>query len=372
LLQASTNTQLPSEDMEALLRESDLVRSVRRGEVVQGVVMRMDQEGMLVSIGNKSEGLVPAREMRSLTPEELSDMRVGDQILTRVIEAEKEDGSSLLSVDQAREEVGWVAVEEKFLSNQLVEGTVTGHNRGGALVVVDGLKGFVPTSHLNGLQRNAVDDQEEFIGQRIGEKVCLKVLELDREKRRAIFSERLAIQEKRQSEKERVIQELEEGQVRSGKVTGTCEFGAFVDVGGADGLIHISELSWEPIQTADQVVQVGDEVEVYIMKVDLETKRIGLSLRRTSPGPWDTIYDKYQVDQIVTATVTKLTNFGAFARIDGSIEGLIHISELSYNLLQHPKEVVKEGDNLTLKILKIEPERRRLALSLKQAEGTEF
>ena len=142
-------------------------------------------------------------------------------------------------------------------------------------------------------------------------------------------------------------------------------------MGGADGLIHISELSWEPIQTADEVVQVGDEVDVYIMKVDLETKRIGLSLRRTSPGPWDTIYDKYQVDQIVTATVTKLTNFGAFARIDGSIEGLIHISELSYKLLQHPKEVVREGDDLTLKILKIEPERRRLALSLKQAEDTE-
>jgi small subunit ribosomal protein S1 len=330
--------------------------------------MRVDHEGILVSIGIKSEGMVPSREMRSLSQEELSSLKVGEEIWTRVLETEREDGSAILSVDKAKEEIGWVAVEEKLNSGELVEGTITGHNRGGALVDVEGLKGFVPISHLSGFQRGANGGQEEELERRIGEQIQLKVLEVDRGRKRAIFSERVAIQEKRELEKERILQELQEGELRKGKVTGTCDFGAFVDLGGADGLIHISELSWEPVQSTEQVVQAGDEVEVFVMKVDREARRIALSLRRTGPEPWDTVPDRYQVDQLITGTVTKLTNFGAFARIEGSVEGLIHISELSHRLIQHPKEVVKEGDVLTLKILKIEPERKRLALSLKQAD----
>lgn len=364
----TTNTSAPVENMEVLLREAELAKVIRRGELVQGVIMRVDQEGILVSIGNKSEGTVPAREMRSLSDEELSSLRVGDKILTRVLEPEREEGPAVLSVDKAKEEMGWLDIEQKFSSGEPVEGTIVGFNRGGALVDVNGVNGFVPISHLGGGLRGSNGGGEAEMEHRIGERVHLKIIEVDRFKKRAIFSEKVALQEKRESQKERVLQELQEGEIRRGRVTGICDFGAFVDLGGADGLIHISELSWEPVQSTEQVLKVADEVDVYVMKVDHDSKRIALSLRRTRPEPWDTVPDRYHVDQLISGTITKLTNFGAFARIEGSVEGLIHISELSYNMIHHPKEVVKEGDVLTLKILKIEPERKRLALSLKQAE----
>jgi small subunit ribosomal protein S1 len=176
------------------------------------------------------------------------------------------------------------------------------------------------------------------------------------------------MQKLREEQRERLVQELKEGEIRKGKITGTCSFGAFVDLGGAEGLVHISELSWDSVSSPDEFVNQGDEVDVYILKIDSDTKRIALSLRRTRPGPWDTITERYQEGQLVTGTITNLSSFGAFARLEDSIEGLIHISELSSRLIRHPKEVVKEGDVVGLKILRIEPERRRLGLSLKQAE----
>ena len=366
----TTNTSVPVENMETLLRESELAKVIRRGELVQGVIMRVDQEGILVSIGNKSEGILSAREMRSMSEEEISSLRVGEEILTRVLEAERDEGPAILSIDKAKEEIGWREVEQKFSIKESVEGIITGFNRGGALVDVNGLSGFVPISHLGGGQRGLNGSGGEEMENRIGEQVHLKIIEIDRFKRRAIFSEKVALQEERESQKERVLQELREGEITRGRVTSICDFGAFVDLGGADGLIHISELSWEPIQSTNQVLNVADEVDVYVMKVDQDSKRIALSLRRTGPEPWATVPDRYQVDQLISGTITNITPFGAFARIEGSVEGLIHISELSYNIIQHPKEIVKEGDVLTLKILKIEPERKRLALSLKQVEET--
>ena len=352
--------------MESLLRESEQMRAIRSGDLVQGVVMSVDRDSILVGIGNKSEGIVPAKEMRSFSEEELASLRVGDDILTCVMEAERADGAAILSVDRAREEISWLNVADNLDNGEPVTGTITGFNRGGALVDVSGLKGFVPTSHLAWAPRSAGDDGDES---RIGENIQLKVIEVDRARRRAVFSEKVAIQEYRQSRKEQLLQDLEPGETRRGRVSGVSDFGAFVDLGGADGLIHISELSWEPVLSTEQVVKVGDEVDVYVLKVDMETKRIALSLKRLAPEPWDTVPERYHVDQLIDATVTKLTNFGAFARLEGSVEGLIHISELSYNTVSHPREVVREGDQLTLRILKIEPERKRLALSLKQAEG---
>ena len=244
MIQVSTNASPAVENMEALLRESEQIKAIRPGDLVQGVIMRVDREGILVGIGNKSEGVVSSREMQSLSEEEISSLQVGDEILTRVLEAEREDGASILSVDKAREEMGWLSVAAKLDGGEPVEGVITGFNRGGALVDVDGLKGFVPISHLGWTQRgsNGVEDDME---RRIGERVPLKVLEVDRSKKRAIFSEKAAIQEERESRRELILQELQEGEVRRGRVTGICDFGAFVDLGGADGLIHISELSWE-------------------------------------------------------------------------------------------------------------------------------
>ena len=202
----------------------------------------------------------------------------------------------------------------------------------------------------------------------IGKILQLRVLEVNRGRNRAIFSERQAIQELREERKALLIQELTEGEVRRGKVTGISSFGAFVDLGGADGLIHISELSWNSVNSPEEVVKLGDELDVYVLRVDAENKKIALSLRRLHPEPWETINERYHVGDIVDATVTKLTNFGAFARVEGSVEGLIHISELTSRVISHPREVVREGDEVKLKILRIEPERRRLGLSLKQAQ----
>jgi small subunit ribosomal protein S1 len=196
----------------------------------------------------------------------------------------------------------------------------------------------------------------------------MRLLEVNRRRNRVILSERQAIQHKREEEKDRLLQELREGEVRQGRVSGISSFGVFVDLGGADGLIHISELSWEQVQSPEDVVKVGDELDVYILKVDMDSRKIALSLRRLQPEPWQTMIDLFQVGQLVQGTVTKLTTFGAFARIEGSIEGLIHISELADRMITHPKEVVTEGDDVRLRIIKIDPERRRLGLSLKQAD----
>jgi small subunit ribosomal protein S1 len=199
----------------------------------------------------------------------------------------------------------------------------------------------------------------------------MKVLEVNRGRNRAIFSERQAVQEIRDEKKAKLIEELTEGETRMGKVTGISSFGAFVDLGGADGLIHISELSWNLVNSPDEIVSVGQELEVFVLRVDAENKKIALSLRRLQPEPWEAINERHTVGDIVSATITKLTNFGAFARVEDSVEGLIHISELSVRMITHPREVVGEGDDVKVKILRIEPERRRLGLSLKQAEEEE-
>ena len=342
-------------------------KSLRRGDVTEGIVMRMDKDGILVSLGLKSEGLVPAQEMRTLSPQALGKMHVGDRVLATVIRGENEFGEVLLSVDQARSEVGWRLLEKGLESAEAIEVEVTGNNKGGLLVDVEGVQGFIPLSQM-GLMIRADDPQaQEKLDSLTGQSMRCKVIELNRRRNRVILSERAALQEKRAQQKERLLADLKEGDVRHGRVTGVTTFGAFVDIGGAEGLVHISEMSWEQVGTADQVVKVGDDVEVYVLKVDAETKKIALSLRRLKPEPWQTVTDRYQVGQIVNGIITKLTTFGAFARIEGSVEGLVHISELSDRPIRHPKEVVKEGDTVPLKVLRIEPERRRLGLSLRQA-----
>ena len=362
----------PQPGMAQLLEEAEPITTIRRGDVISGKVMHIDQEGILVNIGHKSEGFVPSREMRSLVGEALNNLRTGDEIFACVVRPDSEEGPALLSVDRAQGERGWQTLQRSLDNNANIEGVIRGFNRGGAVVDVDGIQGFVPISQLAPVDRISRDsnqsNQEEALAQRVGESVQLRLLEVNRRRNRVILSERLALQQKREEEKDRLLEELQEGEVRRGRVSGISSFGAFVDLGGADGLIHISELSWESVQSPEEMVQIGDELEVYVLKVDQEARKIALSLRRLQPEPWETIADRYQVGQLVTGTVTKLTSFGAFARVEGSVEGLIHISELADRIVQHPKEVVEVGGVLTLKIIKIEPERRRLGLSLKQAD----
>ena len=413
-MSSTTYDSGPSPDMAELLDSIEPLKPLRRGDVVEGVVMRADPDGIFVNIGHKAEGIVPPAEMRTLSPEELEGITVGDDLVTFVVRTETADQAAILSIDRAVGEQGWRVLEKVLEAGTTVEGEILGFNRGGAIVEVEGVQGFVPMSQLVSISRAHFRDiqeprrptdgaeatESEQAGEAVGEgeaagepagepeapqrdpraddigKVLqLKVLEVNRARNRAIFSERQAVQERRDEQKARLIEELTEGEVRSGKVTGISSFGAFVDLGGADGLIHISELSWNSVSSPEEVVQVGDELDVFVLRVDAANRKIALSLRRLQPEPWESINERYQVGDSVDATVTKLTNFGAFARVEGeqgSVEGLIHISELTSNVISHPREVLQEGDAVKLKILRIEPERRRLGLSLKQAVEEEL
>ena len=406
----------PSPDMGELLDSMEAIKPLRRGDVVEGVVMRADLDGIFVNIGHKAEGVVPPAEMRSIKPEELQGLHVGDQIITLVIRPETADRAAILSVDRAIGEQGWRVLEKAMEAAEGIEGTIVGFNRGGAIVESEGVQGFVPMSQLVSVPREHFREMQDAaevaqsreaqpemssdrgeaetdevtetteasaepktprkdpLADEIGKVLQLRVLEVNRGRNRAIFSERQALQELRDEQKARLIKELTEGETRRGRVTGISSFGAFVDLGGADGLVHISELSWDSVGSPEEVVKLGQELDVYVLRVDAENKKIALSLRRLQPEPWDTINERYQVGDLVDAKVTKLTNFGAFARVEGAVEGLIHISELTARMVTHPREVVREGDEVKVKILRIEPERRRLGLSLKQAgeeEGTE-
>ena len=357
-------------DMAQLLGEDESqYHSLHRGEVVDGVIMKVDKDGLLVNVGQKTEGVVPSREMRSLAPEAADALKVGDTIMVAVVRPETDEGQALLSLDRAQGERAWRRLQEFADEEAVIEAEVVDHNKGGAIVSVEGVQGFVPLSQLSNVSRPPGDGEENSgLAALVGSALKLKVIEVNRRRNRAILSEKAALQEFRQEQKERLLEELLEGETRPGRVSGITNFGVFVDLGGADGLIHISELAWNPVGSPEEVVKVGDELDVYVIKVDRVAKRIALSLKRTQPEPWAAIGDKYEIGSIVPATITRLTTFGAFARVESAIEGLIHISELTDRMIGHPKEAVREGDQVKVKILKVDVERRRMGLSLKQVE----
>ena len=342
---------------------------LRRGEIIEGVVVGTDRDGILVDIGAKSEGVIPPNEMRCLQPEGASRLQVGEKALVFVLQPESPEGQIILSLDRARGERGWRVLQEYMDQNKAFDGYVTGANKGGLLVNVEGVNAFVPLSQIvAGPDRSAAENTEKALSEWVGKTLLLKVIELNRRRNRAILSERAAVQEKRASEKERLLQELHEGDIRAGRVTSIRDFGVFVDIGGADGLVHLSELSWERTpKSPHEMFKVGDSIEVYVLKVDHEAKKIALSVRRAQPERWEEIVSRYREGQIVPGQVTKLAPFGAFVRLEGPIEGLIHISELVDRRVNHPKEVVDEGEVVPVKIVRIEHDRHRLGLSLRQA-----
>ena len=349
--------------MGELLEMSGGWKDLQRGEVVDGVVMRVDQDGILVNVGGKSEGMIPSREARSLSPEAIAALEIGSPLSAYVLRTEQDEGIAILSLDRARSETGWSVLEQALATDTLVDGNIIEHNRGGVVVNVEGVQAFVPLSHLLPTTRQQIEQQETGVHSRSAESQQYKVLEVDRRGRRAILSERLAWQGWREKQKVKLLQELVEGETRTGKVSGIAKFGVFVDLGGADGLIHASELSWKTVTNPEEMVHIGDELDVMVLNIDQEKERISLSLRRLSSGPWNTIAEAFEVGQIITGTITRLTTFGAFAQIEGDIEGLVHISELSDKRITHPKEAVEEGQVLELKILSLDPERHRLGLS---------
>jgi small subunit ribosomal protein S1 len=362
------------QDMASLMEaESVPYRTLHRGDIMEGVVVGAERDGIVVDVGTKSEGIIPSHEMQSLGPDPKERPAPGDRILVYVLQPETQEGQVLLSLDRARGEKGWRVLQQRFDEGDSFQVQVGGHNKGGLLVNVEGVHAFIPFSQAISAQPPA---EEEEGGEKqegpppdtlIGQTLLVKVIEINRARNRVILSERAAIQDWRAIQKDRLLEELHEGEIRKGRVSSIRSFGVFVDLGGADGLAHLSELSWERDRTPEELFRVGQEVDVYIMKVDAEAKKIALSIRRAQPEQWEQIVDKYSVGQVVIGTITKLVTFGAFARIEGPVEGLIHVSELVNRRITHPREVVKEGDVVPLKIVRVERDRQRLGLSLRQA-----
>ncbi len=355
------------------LSDSDLgFKSLKYGDIVAGTIVRVDPHEILVDIGSKSEGIVDQQEMEGLSPDAVKKLQVGERVLAFVLRTEDREGNVVLSLARAQMERDWREAEELLKSSQVFEAQVAGFNKGGLIVRVGKVRGFVPATQLESTFRRKMEPAsgesgESDLSALVGKKLSLKVIELDRERNRLILSERAATREMRKGQKERLLTELKEGDIRTGTVTSVADFGVFVALGGVDGMIHLSELSWTKINHPSDLVKVGDQVQVQVLSVERERERIALSLKRLQPEPWTTVEERYKVGQLVTGTITKLASFGAFARLDDNIEGLVHVSELADRRIQHPKEVVKEGDQVTLRVIRIDAARRRLGLSLKRA-----
>ena len=365
-----TLTDLLETPMGKLLTEVEFPKPLRRGDVLEVEIVKIDPEGFLVDSGHKSDALVPLRETRSMTNDEVSEIKIGDKLDVYVVRPDSGDQLPLLSFDRARAEHGWITLKKESELGNVVTGVIKSFNKGGAVIEVEGVQGFVPVSQLlTPFQMDTTDSSSSGTNNdesRIGQSINMKVMTLDRNQKTLILSERQSIQEKQKLDLDKLLQEMKEGDIRDGKVTGISNFGAFVDCGGVTGLIHISEMSWDQVDSPGSILKAGQDVRVFVLKVDLETKKVAFSLRRLEAEPWSTVGDKYAVDQIVNGVVTKLADYGAFVRIDRSIYGLLHISEITEETIQHPKEILSENQELELKIISLEPEKRRLGLSLKQ------
>jgi small subunit ribosomal protein S1 len=371
--QAESANNLPS--MESLLEGEDFsVDLPQQGEIRTGTIASIGPSQILVSIGAKSEGVIAGRELDSIDADDRASFQVGQDIHVFVINPEDQNGNVILSFTRAQEQMAWQTVEDLLQSDNVFESKISGYNKGGLIVNVRGLRGFVPASQISAARRGASSGEspEQRWGKMVGEPISVRIIEVDRERRRLILSERAANTESRASIKERVIDELQEGEERTGRVTSLADFGAFVNISGADGLVHLSELSWEHVTHPREVLEVGQEVKVKVISIDRDKKRIGLSIRQLQDDPWKARIEKFQVGQLIEGVITRLTKFGAFARLEGDIEGLIHISEISENRIEHPREVLHEGDVVTLRIIRIDSDQRRIGLSLRKVDSPAY
>ncbi len=362
--------------MEELLREqAGEIRSLKHGDVVEGTVVRIDKDEILVDIGAKSEGVVSNRELYGRNAEVQPQLNIGDQVLVYVLQPESQEGHAVLSLRRAGLERKWRSMQEQLDAGAIIEAPVIDHNKGG-LIVDCGIRGFVPISQIvdfprrpqNEQPRDAAQEIAEKLQPYVGRKLRLKILEVNRKANRLILSEKVALYEERREKRDELFSSLQVGQKVTGTVRSIAPFGVFIDLGGIDGLVHKSELSWNKVNNPEAGYKIGEEVEAEVIDVNHERGRISLSIRRLQPDPWHSSVADLKVGDIVDGTVTKIVNFGAFVRVRDGLEGLIHISELSHQRIAHPGDVVHEGQRLKLKVISLESERHRLGLSLKQAE----
>jgi small subunit ribosomal protein S1 len=336
--------------------------TINEGEVVHGTVVRVDKDEVLVDIGYKSEGVIPVSELsirRSVNPED--EVGIGEEIDALVLTKEDAEGRLILSKKRARFELAWKTIEQKAETGEAIDGRVIEVVKGG-LILDLGVRGFLPASLVD-IRR--VQDLDEFLGQTLR---C-KVIELNRSRNNVVLSRRAVLEDERKEQRQQILDRLQPGDVVEGQISNIVDFGAFVDLDGMDGLIHISEISWSHVNHPSEVLEIGQTVKVKVLDIDRERQRISLGLKQTQSDPWQQVLDQYSEGDVVEGKVTKVVTFGAFVEIMPGVEGLVHISELAQHHVENPREVVSQGDSVQAKIIEVDPDRRRLSLSLKRVEG---
>jgi small subunit ribosomal protein S1 len=356
--QVTQNDVGSAEDLAAAYEES--LKAFDEGDIVDGYVVKVDRDEVLLDIGYKSEGVIPSRELsikHDIDPNEV--VALGDHIEALVMQKEDKDGRLILSKKRAQYERAWGTIEKKKENDEIVEGTVIEVVKGGLILDI-GLRGFLPASLV---EMRRVRDLHPYVGRTLE----AKIIELDKNRNNVVLSRRAWLEETQSATRRAFLHTLRKGEIRKGVVSSIVNFGAFVDLGGVDGLVHVSELSWKHIDHPSEVVEVGQEVEVEVLDVDLERERVSLSLKATQEDPWRQFARSHQIGELIPGRVTKLVPFGAFVRVDDGIEGLVHISELAERHVDIPEQVVSVGEEITVKVIDIDLDRRRISLSLKQA-----
>jgi small subunit ribosomal protein S1 len=353
---------LSDDEFEAALEGT--IHAMEEGKIIEGVVVKVDPDEVLLDIGWKSEGVIPARELSiklDVDPNEI--VQVGDVVEALVMNKEDDQGRLVLSKKRAQYERAWGTIEKIYTEDKTVQGSVIEVVKGGLILDI-GLRGFLPASLV---EMRRVRDLAPYVG----ETIECKIIELDKNRNNVVLSRRKFLEETQSEFRNEFLTSLQKGEIRAGVVSSIVNFGAFVDLGGVDGLVHVSELSWKHIDHPSEVVEVGDEVEVEVLDVDLDRERVSLSLKATQEDPWNRFAREHAVGEVVDGEVTKLVPFGAFVKVADGIEGLIHISELADRHVEVPEAVVNVGDKIEVKVIDIDTVRRRISLSLKQAQAPE-
>jgi len=340
-----------------------------RGDLREGVIVEIRPSELLVNIGGKRDGIVPQSDLSKLDPEFVKELHEGQTIDVVISRHPEDDGFYQLSMADALQQRDWITAQKMLDSGEISSHKVIGYNKGGLTVEYFSLRGFVPASHVMDIARNLSEDQRrnELEG-RIGDSMRLKVIEVDRKRRRLVMSQMLAEREYQTQQRERLLTTLKVGDTLAGEVRSLRPFGAFVDLGGADGLLHVSEIGWAAIIHRREGLQLGQKIVVQVIRLDPHNQRIGLSRKRLLANPWTDIEDRYKVGQLVPVTITRVVDFGAFAEIEPCVEGLVHISEVADISVAEPLKTVRPGDKLNAKVLRVNGKQQRIGLSLRQAQ----
>jgi len=372
---ATGNAAENAHPMDFLLSEDFDLSFPQTGDIREGEVVAHRNNEILIDIGAKSEGIIPNSEVDSMDDETKSLLAVGNTISVFIVNPDDMNGNIILSYAKAIEEEDWNNAQKLYETQEIYKGKVIGFNKGGVLVKVGMVRGFVPASQLDtGRRFENAQSNEDRLRSLVGDEIMARVIEVDRSRNRLILSERAAAKEIRKEQRKQILGQLGEGDVCEGRVVNLADFGAFVDIGGLEGLVHLSELSWKRVNHPSELLSIGDNVSVHVLNVDRERGRVALSLKQLEPDPWEKVEDIYSEGQLAEVTVSKLTKYGAFARLNDEyeLEGLIHISELSEDRVNHPRDVVEKGQVLTIRIIRVDSEQRQLGLSLKQVASDRY